>query len=227
MWYMHLLQAAKLVGFLTGVVLSNFFDTYTTILAISGYDVINKTVTTLDNLKKESIGKMQWQNGDFSGLIDIAERLETFFDSLNSVGSHITLNWFCILVAWVSHRLIDSLPGTSQDFAKSEVAFVNPWMNMLHYWLYFGLYTLTLVLCAEVKRKCDHIHRTMKSIIIQHDSKLIHGKGALARIDLTLENVGIHGGFFFKFSYSFIGSAAGLVVAYTFLSLQLQLGSRS
>ncbi|CAL8102482.1 unnamed protein product [Orchesella dallaii] len=222
-WYMYLLQATQHVGLLVGIMLSNFVDTYVALLAISGYDIVRKTVTGLEYLRKSSNAKKQWQNGDFSNLIDIAERLETFFDSLNSIGSPIILNWFCILVTWASHKLLDSLPGSSRDFAGSEVTLWSSWINMLNYWLYFGMYILTLVLCAETKRECDNIHRTIKQIVVQYDPNLMYGKGVLLRIKLAFDNVGIHGGYFFKFSYSFIGSAAGLVVAYTFLALQLQL----
>jgi len=50
----------------------------------------------------------------------------------------------------------------------------------------------------------------MKKIILQYDPTLIWGKAALAQIELAFENVGIHGGFFFTFSYSFLGSVSVL-----------------
>ncbi|CAL8116363.1 unnamed protein product [Orchesella dallaii] len=46
-------------------------------------------------------------------------------------------------------------------------------------------------------------------------------------IDWTLKDCGLRGGNFFQFSYSFLGSTIGLVVAYAFLAMQFHLQSIS
>ncbi|CAL8102476.1 unnamed protein product [Orchesella dallaii] len=118
--------------------------------------------------------------------------------------------------------------GVAQSSPSYFEYFVNSYNNI--FLVPFRLRKLeenSIVCARNTFHQCDNIQKTMKKIIIQYDSKLIHGASTIAYIDLVFDDVGIRGGFFFRFSYSFIGSAAGLVVTYTFLSLQLQLGSCS
>ncbi|CAL8102485.1 unnamed protein product [Orchesella dallaii] len=152
-WYLYIFQTTKLVGFLVDAVLNNFVDTYVAVLAISGYDIVRKNLAALKFLRENNISKEQWQNGDFSCILEIAERLENFFITLNSIGSHIILTWFCMLVTWISYKVLDSLPGTSQNFLGGGKSPFNPWVNMFHYWIFFGTYVLTLVLFAEIQRE--------------------------------------------------------------------------
>ncbi|CAL8133739.1 unnamed protein product [Orchesella dallaii] len=227
-WFWNLYSATSLVGLLMKILLTTFVDTYVAILAISGYNQVKTSATSLDNQIQWKMAENQWKLGDFACLIDVAEKLERFFKSLNLIGSHIILTWFCMLVPWVSYKILDSLPGTSSDLGRESILVTltgadKRVIGQVYYWAYIVLYLWILVLCSEIKKECDSIKRNMKRIILQYDPSFTTGRSVFVKIEHFLENVGVHGGFFFTFSYSFLGSIVGLVVAYTFLSLQLRL----
>ncbi|CAL8102437.1 unnamed protein product [Orchesella dallaii] len=228
-WYMYVYEiATQTIGFLGSILLTNFLDTYITVLALSGYNIVRKSVGSLEQLKRLDVARKQWKHGDFSCLIDIAERLQHFFATLNSLGSSIILNWFCMCVPWVSRKLVDSMPGTGADLVGESMLTSLTKINknvigQMYYWSFIGLYLVIMIICAEIRKECENIKRESKRIILKYDPELTMGKAALFTIQHALENVGINGGFFFNFSYSFLGSTAGLVVAYSFLALQLRL----
>ncbi|CAL8102434.1 unnamed protein product [Orchesella dallaii] len=227
-WHQYINEVVKLVGFLGSILLSNFIDTYITVVALSGYNIMRKSIVSIEQLMKCDVAQKKWKHGDFSCLIEIAEKLQHFFATLNSIGSSIILIWFCMCAPWVSNKLPDSLPGTMIDVVADSVLTLltkvdKHIIGQIYYWSFIGLYLGFLVLCAEIRRECSNIKREMKRIILQYDPKLKTGEAALVHIEHALENVGIHGGFFFSLSYSFLGSTAGLVVAYVFLALQLRL----
>ncbi|CAL8133737.1 unnamed protein product [Orchesella dallaii] len=227
-WSMRIYKAASLVSLVTYTLLTTFVDSYVAILAISGYNQVTRSFASLHNLIQWKMAENQWKLGDFSCLIEIAEKLERFFKSLNLIGCHIILTWFCMLVPWVSCYMVEKLPGTGIDRGGESILTKLTMLNkrvigQIFYWSYIALYIGILGLCAEIKKECDHMKRKMKKIILQYDPKIRNGKAAFVQIEHLLKNVGIHGGFFFTFSYSFLGSTAGLVMAYSFLSLQLRL----
>ncbi|CAL8116282.1 unnamed protein product [Orchesella dallaii] len=227
-WNLYLYEIATLVGYVASVLLTNFIDTFITILALSGYNMVRKCSASLEELKKWDVAQKQWKQGDFSCLIDIAKKLQHFFTTLNSLGSSVILNWFCMCVPWVSYKLVGGFPGSGTELVGESVLTLlttvdKQVIGLIYYWSFIGLYLGIMVLCSEIRRECDNIKREMKRIILQYDPKLRKGKAALCHVEHALENVGIHGGFFFNFSYSFLGSAAGLIVAYAFLALQLRL----
>ncbi|CAL8131921.1 unnamed protein product [Orchesella dallaii] len=67
-----------------------------------------------------------------------------------------------------------------------------------------------VILKKNLIHQCDIVKRTMKKIVLQFDPKLMKGKAALVQIEGLLENFGIHGGFFFTFSYKLLGSVSHL-----------------
>ncbi|CAL8102430.1 unnamed protein product [Orchesella dallaii] len=226
-WYMYIYDGALGIGIFMSIFLTNFMDTYVAILVLSGYNQIRSSVHYLDQLRQRKTTEIQWKIGEFSCLVEISKKLQQYFKSLNLIGSPIILPWFCALVPWVSYKLVISLPGTDiiqKDSLLSSFTKLNQHViDQVFYWAYFGLYLGILVLSAEIKRECDDLKRVMKEMILQYDPKLFKGKAALVQIEQLLGNVGIHGGYFFNFSYRFLGSAAGLIVAYAFLALQLRL----
>ncbi|CAL8133741.1 unnamed protein product [Orchesella dallaii] len=216
-WFWYLYSATSLVGLLTSTLLTTFVDTYVVILALSGYNQVKSSAASIENLVQWKMAENLWKLGDFSCLIDVAEKLERFFISLNMIGSHIILTWFCMLVPWVSYKILDSLPGTSSDLGSESVLVTltgadKRVIGQIYYWVYIVLYLGILVLCAEIKRECNNIKCNMKRLILKYNPSVTTGRAALVKIEHFLENVGVHGGFFFTFSYSFLGSVISGIV---------------
>ncbi|CAL8116279.1 unnamed protein product [Orchesella dallaii] len=157
-WWTYMFEIARLVGFVGSILISNLVDMYITVVALSGYNFLRKNVISLEELKQFDAAQKQWKQGNFSCLKDIAEKLQNFFTTLNSIGSSIILIWFCMCVPWVSHKLVDGLPGTGADLVGESVmtsltTVDKHVIGLIYYWSFIGLYLGIMVFCAEVRRE--------------------------------------------------------------------------
>ncbi|CAL8116285.1 unnamed protein product [Orchesella dallaii] len=76
------------------------------------------------------------------------------------------------------------------------------------------------------KIQIENFRSAVNETVFQEDPDLVAGgRGVMKKVKHYMQECGVRGGRFFIFSYGFMGSTVGLVVAYAFLLLQLHISA--
>ncbi|CAL8094171.1 unnamed protein product [Orchesella dallaii] len=204
----NLIKFVKSIGqisiLLCGMLSVNCFEIFVLLMIVSGYELTRGLAIYSENLLKRSIHNPRSINvSDVNCILKVVEELHEFFCELNKFGSGFFIRVFCLMVPWISYRLLDSLPGvTSSVFA-----------DMIYNWAFFFLYGSILMLAAEIKKQGDLFRDNIITVLYKiaidlNCERLTQTSSTImsAYIQHAVKDVCLKGGPFFNFSYGFIGS---------------------
>ncbi|CAL8133727.1 unnamed protein product [Orchesella dallaii] len=198
-------------------ILSNFVDVLELCLAYTCMEV----TTNYQKYMENCIRKMsQTQNKvEFQQFINICQDLKMYFHHVNRFCSEHFLCWFCMLVPWMSFRITESFPGMKGISLEA----------LLYNYAFIITYAVALLFAAETRRQesaeimIDLVH----DIVFQKDASSPSAKAFMYNIEHIVKDVGLKGGHFFQYSYGFLGSTIGFVIAYSFFVFQFRVESNS
>ncbi|CAL8133729.1 unnamed protein product [Orchesella dallaii] len=194
--------------------LSCFVDVLELCLAYTCMEATTRYRKYVENLLRKMGGTEN--KVELKRVVLICQDLKRYFHHVNQFGSEYFLCWFCMIVPWMSFRITESFPGMKGS--SLDV--------LLYNYVFIFIYAVALLFAAETRRQVEMLVDLVHEAAFQNDDSSPANKTFMYNIKHIVKDVGLKGGNFFQYSYGFLGSTIGFVIAYAFFVFQFRVDSK-